>query len=253
MRDEHRHPRAVLALVKDLLGCVLVRIEVDLRAADERVLASDQVVAVDARRNRKAGKRIEGLGVRPLPAKAARRADPGQFDLADQLAAGREQLDLAAGVLQILHDEQVAHEAGRGEHVVGLRDQLSPMFPLRSAGVDGDQPPLGRAEIGLEEEDRPVVAHQRVLVVERFDQVDRHPVGLGEVLVDDAELVVGALPDRDHQVTSVLGHLGFEAPVGVVRPAVDEHIVGLRRAHAVIIDFLLRFRLWNSAPSAGAS
>ncbi len=74
-----------LCVMKSAPACVLALIE-DLSvtySSDRSRLRTAQSVllrvlsrSVDARRNRKARKRIECLGVRPLPPKAARRADP---------------------------------------------------------------------------------------------------------------------------------------------------------------------------------
>ena len=43
MGDEHRHPRAVLARVEDLLDLVTLGVELDLGPADQAALAGGQV------------------------------------------------------------------------------------------------------------------------------------------------------------------------------------------------------------------
>ena len=107
------------------------------------------------------------------------------------------------------------------------------------ADVDGYQLSTRCLEIRLEEEDRSVISNERILVVKARHQVDGHSVGFGQVLVEDPILVVGPLPDGQNQVSAILCHLGAEAPVGVVRPLVDQHVVALWRAHAMVIDLLI--------------
>ena len=87
MDDEHRHARAVLAAVENLLHFVIVGVELQLRPAEQAAFARGDVVVIDARRRGEAGKRVERLVVGPLAAEAAAAADARKLHVADE--AGR--------------------------------------------------------------------------------------------------------------------------------------------------------------------
>ena len=70
------------------------------------------------------------------------------------------------------------------------------------------------------------------------DEIDRHRRRALEVLVDDPIAVIGALVDGDDEIATVVGDVAGEAPLGMIRPAIDQHVVALRRAEAVVIDLL---------------
>src|SRR5262249_17301830 len=95
-RDEHRHARAILAVVKDLLGFVIGRIEIALRLAIDLALARLHVVAINGRRRGEAGESVKGFGVFALPAESNGRADAWQLELADELTVQIEEPDLRA-------------------------------------------------------------------------------------------------------------------------------------------------------------
>ena len=60
--------------------------------------------------------------------------------------------------------------------------------------------------------------------------------GLPEVGVVEPVLVVGALEHQDEQVAAVLGHRAVDDPLGQILPLVDEHVLRLRRADAVVVE-----------------
>ncbi len=148
--------------------------------------------------------------------------------------------DLCASVLEVVCDEQVSDQSDCSQCFVALLDQYAVVFGFGFPDIDGDQSTSRRQSVGLEEEDGSVVSDERVFVIEGRHQVDGHAVGFGEVLVEDSVLVVGPFPNGQDQVASVLGDVGIKAPVGVVGPFVDQHIVGLGRADAVVVDFLIQ-------------
>ena len=139
-------------------------------------------------------------------------------------------------------DEAVADEvdalpASRRASGISSRQRVA----LGLAQVDRDHPPARRVEVGLEEEQRAVVADEAVLRVE-VGRAARRPgaLRLAEVLVEDARSCgVGALPDGDDQVPAVVGDVGAEAPLLLVGALVDEQVVGLRRAEAVVAELLV--------------
>ncbi|MBC8115845.1 MAG: S9 family peptidase, partial [Candidatus Saccharimonas sp.] len=239
-RDEHRHLRAILAGVEDLLDEVVVGIELHLGLSQQRAVTRQQIEAEDRRRRREAGERIKGLRVIPLAAETRGRADAGERNLTHEFAVDGVQLDLRLRILQIRQDELVADKVRVDERLDGLRDHLA--HRRRFADVDRDDPLPRRFEVRHEIKHRPVVADERVLIVKILDQVDRHPVRFGQVFVEDSILVVGPLPDADDQVASVLGDFQPETPRRFVGPLVDEHVLGLSRSNAVIEDFLVEVR-----------
>lgn len=105
--------------------------------------------------------------------------------------------------------------------------------------VDRDDASARRVAIGLQEEARPLVAG---------DVVDRMPVGDEsanrcaadrKVLIKDAIVRVAARIRGDDEVASVLGYLAVECPVGVVGPAIHEHVGALRGSEPMEEDFLV--------------
>ena len=79
--------RAVFALVKDLLGFVIARIEIDFRLSEDRALASLHVVTINGPRRGEAGESVKGLSVFALAVEADHRPDAWQIDLARKLSA----------------------------------------------------------------------------------------------------------------------------------------------------------------------
>src|SRR5262249_33958626 len=108
VRDEHRHTRAVLAVVENLFGFIIARVEIDLRLAINLALAGLDVVAINGCRRGEAGESVKGFGVFALPAEPSGRADAWQFDFADELTVQVEELDLRSRVFQIRSDEMIA-------------------------------------------------------------------------------------------------------------------------------------------------
>ena len=155
---------------------------------------------------------IERLGVCAFAAKAAGRADARQLDFADERAIHAVQLDLRARILQIMGDEQVADQADAAQVFLRFGNDFFPVFPRRLARVDGDEPAFGCFQIGFEVKDGPIVADKAVFVVEVLDEIDRQRVGFAEILVGDAILVIGALPDGQYEIAAVLGDVAFESP-----------------------------------------
>ncbi len=94
-------------------------------------------------------------------------------------------LDLRAGILEIVADEQVADVRGDLQRRGGLRHHGFPVLAIGPADVDGDDAAARGVEVGVEVEDRPVVGDELVHGVEVVDQVDRQPKRLVQVLVGD--------------------------------------------------------------------
>ena len=160
--DDHRHARAVFAVVEDLLRFVVRRVEIDLRRAEDRAAARPHVVAVDRRRRRVAREAVEGLLVRALAAEAAGGADAGQLDLAHLLAAQVIHLDLRVRVFQVRGHQQAADDVGAFERLRRLRDDFFPGSGLRLGNVDRNDPTARRVLVGAQPEGRAVVVNETV-------------------------------------------------------------------------------------------
>ena len=245
VRDEHRDPRPVLALVEHLRRLELFEVDVHSRGTKQRALSRLDVVAVARSRRREAGERVEGLGVVSPAAEPARRADPGQFHLAHERAVGLEHLDHRAGVLEVLGDDPAADEAGAPQRFFSLGHNLPPMVLARIGHVDRDHPRVGCVQRRLEVEHTarvPEEAKQRLpLVDDRLDA--RCPVL--KIDVEDLVLPVAGR-DRDDEISAVLGDacVGVGIKLPVLRRAlerVDLQVIILRRSERVEVDgYLLR-------------
>ena len=129
------------------------------------------------------------------------------------------------------------------QRLLGGRHDRLPVLRVRLPDVDGDQLVGGGVPLGEQVEDRPVVAHERVLVVVVVDEGRRQAERLAEVFVQDPRLTAGgAVVDANHQVPAVLGDAAADAPLGLVRPVVRQHVVGLRAAEAVVVQLLVHIQ-----------
>ncbi len=166
------------------------------------------------------------------------------------IAFGIEDLHHRPGVLQVVDDDMPADHTHAVQHILGLGDDLAPVFRLRVLRVDYDQAILGCAIIGAEIQIVADIADQAVVVVEALDDGPEFGPGLRQVLVDDRITVVRADRDRDDEMITVVGHRCARTPVGLFRNLVHQFVLGLRRADAVEPDLhvlverleLLRFR-----------
>ena len=238
VREEHRHACAVLAVVKDLLCLVSGGVEVHLRRAEHRALSAAHIIAIYGARRGEARERVECLRVRPLAAEAARAAQPRQRDFPQRLARPAEELHRAAGVLEIRADELVAHEVHALERVRGLRDDFLPVRPLRLRRVDGDDAATRSLQVRVEPEHAAIVVHEAVVGVEVIEQLHHRGIRSREVTVVDPVPRVRALPDADDQKPPVIRDAATKAPVRLIAPLVNEHVVILRRADLMEIELL---------------
>ena len=108
--EKHRHARAVLALIENLLGRVIVRFEIDLRAEERAALAGLQVVAINRRRLGEADVRVKRLRVLAFAGEAARRSESRQRNLACALPRKLKYPNDRMRVLEIIRDETIADQ-----------------------------------------------------------------------------------------------------------------------------------------------
>src|SRR5262249_3337090 len=111
---------------------------------------------------------------------------------------------------------------------------------LGLADVDGDDATARGVEVRDEVEERALIVDEVKFCLELVDQLDGQAIGLVEILVGDAALPTGgAVANVDDEIMAILGGAGGEGPHRVLGPVVDEDIVGLWGAKAVIVDFLV--------------
>ena len=238
VREEHRHARAVLAGIKHLARLVIGRVESDFGFAKNRVRARFHVGAENRSRHSEAGEGVKRFGVGPFAGETSGRADAGQGNLAHELACEIEDLDLAAGVREVHRNKLVVDSRDVRKRFGGLGNDFLPVFPVWFGDVDGDDPGTRRLEVGPEPEDRPVVVDERVIRVEVHQKFHHRRVGRLQILVEHAVLRVRALRGGNHQITAVVGHTAVEIPILVIGPMINEFVLGLQCAEAMIIEFV---------------
>ena len=108
MGDEHRHLGAVTTLVEHLSRLEAVELCVDLRSAKQAPLSGGDIVAIDLVRKGEAGEGIEGLRVVGLAGEPAGGAESGKIDVSDGRTVEVEDLDRAAGILEIEGHESIS-------------------------------------------------------------------------------------------------------------------------------------------------
>ena len=239
-RDEHRHASAVLAVIERLACFVGVGIDGRVRRPEQFALSGHHVVSVDRRRRREARERVERLRVTRPSREPGRRADARKRHVADETAVLVVDSHPRPRVFQVRCDEQVMHEANARKRVLPVRDYLAVTGGLRPAYVHLDKPPSWRVAIRLEVEQRPVGPDEAVLVLEVRDEVRRSRVRLLQVSIDDPVLAVRPFPDRDHEVSPVVGHARAEPPLRMVGRLVHEDVLRLRCPDAVIAELLVQ-------------
>ena len=69
-------------------------------------------------------------------------------------------------IFQVSGDELVVHDTCALQGLGGLWDDLFPVFATRFAGIDGNDSPARRVEIGVEPEHRPVIVDEIVTGIE---------------------------------------------------------------------------------------
>src|SRR5690606_29152478 len=102
VHDKHRHTGSVFALIENLPGFVVIRIEIYLGLLIERRFAGGNIIAIDTCRIGKRGKSVVEVSVTFLCTEAAYCTNAGQFDFALQLAVEVVLLDRRSGIDEIM-------------------------------------------------------------------------------------------------------------------------------------------------------
>ncbi len=256
VRDEHGDPGAVLRPIEHLAGLVAAGVEIDGGRLEHRRFPGLEIIVKDGRRVEKRGERVEHLRVLALSAEAADGSDRRELDLLHQLAVHRVDERPRVGVVQVAGDELVVDDADVLQHVGFLGDDRAPVRTRRSLRVDGDQTVARRVEVRQEVKHRPVVADERVAGVEIVEQPDHRAAESRRLWVDQIDIVdpvplVGAVPYAHDPVAAIVRHRDPEAPLGLVRPLVDQPVLSLRRADAVVVQLLIAVRRLVRLPRLG--
>ena len=143
--------------------------------------------------------------------------------------------------MEVIGHERVVDDLYALDHVVALGNQLPPAAPLGVPGVDRDHALARGVEIGEDVEHGPVVADEPVARVELVQQshdlaLDARVPRVFQIEIVDAVPPIGAEPHGHHGVATVVGDVGAEAPIRLVRPLVHQDVLGLVGAEPVIIE-----------------
>ena len=117
-------------------------------------------------------------------------------------------------------------------------NDFPPVRALRVADVDGDDPAARGLQVRSEPEHRSVVVNKRVVGIEVGEQFHHRLAKVLQILIEKAITCVGALRDRDDQITPVVGDGATEAPFLLVGPMIHQFVFGLRGAEPMVIELL---------------
>src|ERR1051325_7885995 len=123
---------------------------------------------------------------------------------------------------------------------------------FRVSDVDGDDATPRGIQVGAKPEERSVVIDERVVGVEVGEQFLHGGAEFLEVPVEDPVPGVGALVDRDDEITTVIRDGPVECPLLLVGPMIDQFVRRLGCAQAGVkellekeaaLEFVFLFRL----------
>ena len=119
-----------------------------------------------------------------------------------------------------------------------MRDQGLPTAFCRVANINLDNLTARRLIVGFKIKTRAIIADE---IVGRFQLRDQfHHLGAGfQIFIKEAVTRIGAFGNRQQQVATIIGYLGTKTPVLVVRALIDQLILTLRRAQAMVIELLV--------------
>ena len=238
MADEHGDLCPILAAEEDLFGHVRVGVEVELRPPEHSAEARLHIVPVDRARRREPGEKIEGLGVHLTATEAYGRTQAREVDVPHNRPGLVENPHAAVRIVHVRGDESVVHQAHALKSVGGFGNGLLPALAAGPGDVYGYDPRHRRVQIGREVEEGALVTDEAVFRIEPVEQLYESLFLRLQVSVEDAVFAVRALRDRDHQVAAVVGYAAVKSPIFVVGPMVEEIVLGLRRADAMIVELV---------------
>ena len=235
MRDEHRHVLAVGGFEEELFGSVLRRIVGHLRRMVAGSAARGDVVAVDGRRRGEGVEREENLLLPVLAAETRHRTDGRQRHVGLPVALVIVFVDLVLRVPEVFHPQVSPARSDRFEQIVGvLRDDG--LQPPGFEQIDARQPIVGRTVVGHDIEFVVAALDGRIVVGEAGQQRTERLL-----LVRRAEENFTArrtFRREDEKPAAVVALPAAEIAQRMLRIAVYENVVGLRRTQTVVIDLL---------------
>src|ERR1700758_434693 len=110
-------------------------------------------------------------------------------------------------------------------------------------GIDCNDLSARSIKIGFDPEDPAVVVDELVLRVESIEQFHDFCIRVRQVLVVKAILRRSSLPDRDHEVMTVISNLSRESEFFVIGALVYQLVVRLLRTQAMNVEFLEVIRI----------
>ena len=117
-------------------------------------------------------------------------------------------------VLQIIRDEEIAHERDAFEFVASFRHDLFDF--LRTLHIDRDDARFRRREIRSKPEEIAFISDEVVSRILFVEQLDHFPARMQQILVEDLVLRIGAVRNADDQIRAIFGYLGGEEPILVI-------------------------------------
>ena len=246
---EHRHARAVLGRVEDLARLVAARVEGRARRLEAGRALLLQVVAEDARREERRGDEVEELGSRPrVPLMPADRARCRAAAACRRRSPSRAKIaDLALHVHQVQREQAIAGHQRALERVLATpgRASSSPRGRASAAG-------RSRSRGGWARRDRCA----RSACEPRLPSTLSSAMSSSTIATTGASIFgfsgsprsatnsrfFGSVPllQRDDQVAAVVGDAAADEVLRQLLPPVDQPVLVLRRADAVVPDLVIR-------------
>ena len=115
-----------------------------------------------------------------------------------------EYLHLMVRIVQVGHNELVIDHECERNHIILLWNELLPVCTIWLFDIDGDDAASRRIQVSLKIKEGAGVADKVVAGIGFIQQANKWVLALNFAIVD-AILRLGAMPDVQHQVGSIVG------------------------------------------------
>src|SRR6185437_796898 len=240
-RDEERYLRAILRVCKDLTRLVRRRIERQPGLLERFGLARFHVEPVYTRRNERRRECIEHLR-RVVPcAESTHRTDARQRNRTEWFAQNVEDPYDALHILEILNDDSVAGHCRRFDGEVRFRNYRVHVCTICRSEIQRYDTTAWRAIVGQDVRGRADVADDvklcHILAHDRSEWSAHLRIHwIGQIREVQPIPVVGARVCGAEHVTAVVTDVASHEVTDELTTAKYRAVVGLRRAHGVIVD-----------------
>ncbi len=229
--------------------CLEIRgIKIDFRLPEDRALSGDHVVAINRRRCGEASERVERFLIGCFTTKTTRRSDSGKRNFVHKFSRGVVNLDLRVRVLEVVKNKFLVDERCALECFFSFRNDHLPIAARRISRVDLDELSARRFQVSLKPEACAFIADERVSRIEIVEQLHDGGILGFEILEIDTRLNFRALEDRDNEIIAILANVAAKEPILLIGTFVNEHIIRLRRAEFVKVNFLKVISAFQRVP-----